>query len=348
MTRSLLRMKRLYAPIAVLAVVSALSILAPAGMVHTQTRDLLEGASGTVDDDDDATDNQESNGLPVLKATDIIIRPGRSGNPIVIEEYKLVFFFIPKVACTEWKLLFRRILGFSPDWDPEIAIQKLHNPAYNGLTYLSSYTKEEAQEMLTSEDWTRAVFVREPKERILSAFLDKMVVNSWYFKHFCCNEKQMGMSDPKARDYCNSRENAEDFPYFLKRTLDCPNEHWDSQANAIDRKWWTMMNFVGYMDNVADDAQRLLQSIKSIDGKTAWDQHGKTGWGESGKSAFMVRDTAHHATNAHDKLRKYYTECEEVFVEKHWASEWEQEAYHFDKIQLFDGKDLSGCFEMRI
>jgi hypothetical protein len=41
----LLRKKRLYAPIALLAVVSALSILAPTGVVHTQTRNLLEVAS---------------------------------------------------------------------------------------------------------------------------------------------------------------------------------------------------------------------------------------------------------------------------------------------------------------
>jgi len=293
--------------------------------------------------DHDATHNKESNGLPVLEATDLIFEPGRWGNPFVLEEYKLVFFTIPKDACSEWKLLFRRMLGL-PDMDLKPHEEKiLHNPSYNGLTYITDYTMEAAQEMLTSEEWTRAVFVREPKERILSAFLDKAVVNSYYFRNRCCSK----LPDPKERTYCNTHNDPKDFPYFLKRTLDCHNKHWNPQAIEIDHKWWKMMNFVGYMDNMSNDAKRLLQKVKNKDGKTAWDEYGKTGWGESGQLGFMARDTtAVHSTNAHDKLRKYYTKCEEAFVEKHWALEWEQDAYHFDKIELYDDKDLTGCGDM--
>ena len=41
----------------------------------------------------------------------------------------------------------------------------------NGLKYLNTYSLSEANEMLTSDKWTRALFVRDPKERSLSAYL---------------------------------------------------------------------------------------------------------------------------------------------------------------------------------
>eukprot|EP00558_Chaetoceros_sp_UNC1202_P006675 CAMPEP_0197257764 /NCGR_PEP_ID=MMETSP1429-20130617/79895_1 /TAXON_ID=49237 /ORGANISM="Chaetoceros sp., Strain UNC1202" /LENGTH=104 /DNA_ID=CAMNT_0042721699 /DNA_START=288 /DNA_END=605 /DNA_ORIENTATION=- len=101
------------------------------------------------------------------------------------------------------------------------------------------------------------------------------------------------------------------------------------------------MTFIGYLHSVAPDAERLLKAIKSSKGTSAWDDFGKTGWGSSGKNAFMVRDTAHHMTHAHDKLRKYYTACDETFVEHHWAGEWEHDTIHFDEFHLFNGTCLN-------
>jgi len=89
--------------------------------------------------------------------------------------------------------------------------------------------------------------------------------------------------------------------------------------------------------------------VKREDGKNAWHEYGKTGWGEDGKIGFMARNyTAAHASNAHEKLRETYTKCDEAFVEKHWALEWEQPAYRFGKIELFDDKDLTGCDDIMV
>lgn len=258
-------------------------------------------------------------------------------NPIVVEEYKLVFFTIPKVGCTEWKHLFRRMMGL-PDIDLDKDFEALHDPHRNGLKYLKYYTPEQQTKILTSDEWTRAVFVREPKERVLSAFLNKFV-NDHMFHDACCHK-----GSQEFRDDCLSRSSTDDFSYFLKRTLDCPNPHWSAQATVLDPLWWEKMTFVGYMDNVVGDAEKLLKSIKSKEGTTAWDDYGKTGWGKDGSYPFMVRDLAPHATNAHDKLRKYYNKCEEAFVEKHWDIEWDFDGYHFDKTSLFENhEDTSNC-----
>ena len=106
-----------------------------------------------------------------------------------------------------------------------------------------------------------------------------------------------------------------------------------------------MINFVGYMDTVADDSRRLLKSLlSSKDGVSAWERYGKTGWGGNRTNSFMesevVVETDVHGTNARDKLRQYYTIDAEKFVEKHWSGEWNHSVYHFDLFHLYDN-DIS-------
>jgi hypothetical protein len=50
---------------------------------------------------------------PIVKKSDIIMSKPLHTNPIVVEEYKLIFFPVPKVGCSEWKLLLRRMMGFT-------------------------------------------------------------------------------------------------------------------------------------------------------------------------------------------------------------------------------------------
>jgi hypothetical protein len=109
--------------------------------------------------------------------------------PIVIPEYNLLFFTIPKTGTTIFKQLFRRMMGFE-NWslkDEDL----VHSPHRNGLKYLYHYSPTEANEMLTSPNWTRAIFVRDPKTRVLSAYLDKALHNHCdYVKRHCCNIKK--------------------------------------------------------------------------------------------------------------------------------------------------------------
>lgn len=314
-----------------------------AKVLSTNTKDTYPPEDDDLEDDDTDDDDTDDTSLEVL-SSDIIYEINRWGDPLVIESYKLVFFTLPKVACTEWKLLFRKMMHL-PTWPDTVPLQKLHDPSYNELLYIHNYTKKEATNMLISEEWTKAVIVREPKERVLSAFLNKFVEEPQFFLNKCCQAHFFPSKEEQL--VCREKKTLGEFTYFLKRTLDCPNPHWTPQTEAIDLKWWNQMDFVGYMHSVAHDAETLLKSITNVENHTiAWEDYGKTGWGSEGNTAFMVRDTAHHATNAHDKLRKYYTPCLEMFVEKHWAVEWEQHVFHFNKFRLFDEHeypDYSEC-----
>lgn len=220
--------------------------------------------------------------------------------PIVIESHKLLFFSIPKCGCTVWKQLFRRMYGFQ-NWNVHNDYLP-HHPQSNGLNYLYHYKPEEAERMLTDPSWTRAIFFRDPKERLLSAYLDKVLHNQGkYVRVHCCQ----GSLSLKMLLKCQiPAEKITDplvpFADFLEKVVPyCSDPHWRAQAYRIPEKYWSYINFVGHMDHIEQDAKALLQRIG------AWDDYGTFGW-EWG-AVFAGAASVAHATDARRKVSAYYT-----------------------------------------
>lgn len=257
--------------------------------------------------------------------------------PVVIEEYNLIFFPIPKVACTEFKLLFHRMMGLPFELPANGEVHTIQNPKLNKLKTLGDYPLWKAEEMMNSPQYTKATFVREPKERILSAFLNKFAQDRSYFRNKCCSDDVLfHQSD---RDRCNVMIQKKNFEYFLKRTQDCFDPHWEPQTYAIDDKWWPKIDFIGYMDSLQEDIRTLLTSLTSNkDNMTAWDKVGKEGWVSSDgiEGGFMEMNGAGHAQNAKDSMLSHYAPGTEKFVELHWKVEWQHASYHFKEFRLFE------------
>jgi hypothetical protein len=259
----------------------------------------------------------------IFKERHFIVRPGDyiydkqswDSSPIVIESHKLVFFSIAKAGCTVWKQLFRRMMGYS-DWLSQDGEKMLpHNPRKNGLKYLDDYSIEQASDMMTSPEWTRAMMVREPKQRFLSAFLDKAVSN--YHRHIvshCCPDE-------------SCVENAQTLAGFLKLATVCQDDHWRPQNLRVDYKYWPYIDFVGHVENAAADARTLLKRIG------AWEEYGETGWGKSGNSSiFESKDTSGagvHATWASMQVWKWYTPEVEAEVETFYRGDYENPLFNF-------------------
>ncbi len=210
-----------------------------------------------------------------------------------------------------------------------------------GLKRLRTFKLQDVQEMMTSEEWTRATFVREPKERILSAFLNKFVESKHYFRYNCCNKQDMPLRIH--REECRNRQEKADFRYFLHMAKFCLDPHWKPQSEIIDLKWWPHISFIGNLQhhNAGSEAKILLKSIRSSkDNLTAWEKFGSTGWGINGTDPFMSSPSASlHPTDARAKLRKYYTKCDELFVEKFATRDYTFSYFHFDKIRMFNRSD---------
>jgi hypothetical protein len=221
-----------------------------------------------------------------------------------------------------WKQLFRRIVGLE-DWRAE-ATKKLlpWNPDVNGLKYLYDYDRETASRMMTSPEYTRAIFVREPKERLLSAYLDKGVGNSWFMFSKCCPTNW------------NCTEAAkESLSTFFDLIQWCENNHWSSQSRRMQEKYWPYINFVGNMESVAADAERLLRQVG------AWEEFGKSDWGKGGNMSIFETKAGGagrmHATNARDRLRVHYTPELEKKVELYYAPDYDNLVMNITRMQIY-------------
>lgn len=248
---------------------------------------------------------------------DLLVQPndvvydteGWETSPIVLEKQKLIFFTVAKNACTTWKQLFRRMMGYQ-DWAVEGTEEMLPwNPRANGLKYLFHYDRATATEMLTSSDWTKAFFVRDPKERLLSAYLDKVKKEPAVVWNTCCIEERDCVSPSSTT-----------FGEFTKLAFECENEHWSPQYSRIEEKYWPYINFVGYMHSIAQDSRRLLQQLG------VWEDVGASGWGEDGSQAIFESRAGSvgrkHATSAGERLKQHYTPLIEKEVEKFYKMDY--------------------------
>jgi len=315
----------------------------------------LESTAVAGDRDDDSNNAAPIDGVVVVELSDRIYRGTKNYkhkfdvSPIVVEEHKLVFFGTPKVACTTFKFLFRKMAGYE-DWDVQETSSLLpHNPASNGLRYLWSYAPEEATRMMNDPTWTRAIFVRDPKTRFLSAFLDKAVSNyGSFFAQQCCpaavschrrrggdeRRKLVGairscrVADGRGGAATTASRCCEEFRAcqeptatiegFLTAIGSCPNPHWDPQSHRMDDKYWKQINFVGSMENIRADAEALLRRIG------AWEAHGATGWGPDRDKPMIDASGSgqSHTTGSSDKIEQWYTPRIERLVEEFYEEDY--------------------------
>lgn len=230
------------------------------------------------------------------------------GSPIVLEKYKLIFFINPKVACSDFKILLRRMHG-DPDIKERKHIHEQHFPQ------LHDYPLDVASDMMNSPDWTKAIFLRDPKERFLSAYLNKAVKDTWYFKQECC--------DLIGEEQCNRYWWS--FEEFVDMTEYCHDVHWNPQYSLVDAKFWPLINFVGDFKDLANESERLLKKI----GNDAWERYGSTGWGEDGTYAMFKSNSAGHKTGSHDKMKLFYTPDLDEVVKERFSKDYQLIDYYF-------------------
>lgn len=235
--------------------------------------------------------------------------------PVVVEDYKLVFFTVPKVACTTWKQLFRR-MGGAHDWASQ-DVQKMipHNPETNGLTYLHHYDLTTANKMMTDPTWTRAIFVRDPKDRFFSAFFDKAKKFPDFLRQKCC---------ASTGDCVETSQTASGFMDLIET---CQNPHWNPQAIRMEDKYWKYINFVGRFEHQFEDAKELLERIG------AWDDYGATGWGKTGDLAIFQRGSniQNHVTHSKSKGSDLLTPSLEQRLAQYYEGDYANPKFGFVK-----------------
>lgn len=250
-----------------------------------------------------------------------------NGSPVVIQEYKLIFFTTAKNACTMWLLLLRRMMHIQKWNEIDIDAEKLlpWNPEYNGLKYLYDYNISYANKIITDPRWTRAIFVRDPKERFVSAYIDKVVRSKNYILNKCCPTKGDCVEPSKA----NITTFLHEVAYF------CHNQHWRPQHMQMTSPQWSYINFVGHMDTLKDDAERLLKRLG------VWEKFGSSGWGSNGKEQIFQSEMQGdntgrmHATNAKRYIRSYITPELEIELNEYYANDYNHPIMKLSNVKIF-------------
>lgn len=240
-----------------------------------------------------------------------------------IPEFKLIFCGIPKSGISEWLRFFRYSMGAKDylSWG--------HFKSDLAQFHVGSLSTSKAQELLFRDpSWTKAVFFRDPAERLLSGYLNKIVGEEWsqskYGKNYTmsfaefvnritkskptkCKTEHSGIDEITGLNTCTD-------PHFRPQMLSCGLDH---LLPAYD--------FIGSFQHISKHTKLLLKKVGM------WDEYGSKyddGNGAMKGSLCMrpspIREanftpdgfnqlsriknrTTSHATQSSKKMSQYYT-----------------------------------------
>ncbi|RUS75971.1 hypothetical protein EGW08_016278 [Elysia chlorotica] len=184
---------------------------------------------------------------------------------LVDDKNKLVFCQIPKVASTTWRRIFLQLTGKVnvPDF-MAISANDVHHKYDSHLTYLSEFSDAEIQHRLRT--YFKFMFVREPFERVLSAYRNKFAAStrsSEYFKWKFGRKIIDKYRKPWLIPTNNTGENVtfEEFVTYLvdDRRRVIMNEHWEL-FHKLCHPCIIDYDFVGHLERIDDDSQFILDS----------------------------------------------------------------------------------------
>jgi hypothetical protein len=236
-----------------------------------------------------------------------------------------LLFTVLKVSSTVFTQVAKRLDG-NPTWPNGCG--HVQNPVQTNLTYLTDVPPHYAEDLLLDPDWTKAIFVRDPKERVLSAYLNKAVGEMEYTKGQCCRQDSeqvhalLDCQDPDSLPTIS-------FGDFLQVVVpQCRDGHWCLQSDLLRPVQWEQVNFVGHFDRLAEDSRRLLEVVN------AWHDYGATGWPNGG--LYAGSSTVQHQTGAHDRMRQYYTPALEAVADAWYQKDYESPYLGLAKYSLFE------------
>lgn len=196
---------------------------------------------------------------------DVDLDPESFRNILVDEQHELLYCYVPKVACTNWKRVLMIATGKWPGNDPmEIPADQAHSPGT--FQRLSNYTLPEIERMLVTYD--KLIVVRHPLERLLSAYRNKLEAkhekSSRYFqtrfgkkiiRRYRRNATELSL---KNGDDATFRE----FVEFITddSANDTRNEHW-KPIYELCQPCLVNYNLVSKYESLVEDATEVLERM---------------------------------------------------------------------------------------
>ncbi|EHB02917.1 Carbohydrate sulfotransferase 13 [Heterocephalus glaber] len=225
------------------------SLSSPLAEVHRQRRDLLRQTCSR------------------LTRRQHLLRPEDLRHVLVDDAHGLLYCYVPKVACTNWKRVLLALSGRARSDPRTIPARQAHAPG--SLPSLADFTPAEINKRLRS--YLTFLFVREPFERLASAYRNKFARP--YSEAF---QRRYGTRivrrlRPRANPDALARGHDVRFAEFLGYLLDPRtrrdepfNEHWE-RAHALCHPCRLRYDVVGKFETLTEDASFVLDLVGEPD-----------------------------------------------------------------------------------
>lgn len=174
---------------------------------------------------------------------------------LVNDEYRFLYCYVPKVACSNWKRVLKVLSGALENVDVNIKMDHRSD-----LVFLSSLKPEEIRYRL--KHYFKFMFVREPMERLLSAYRNKFGEIESYQKKYGV-EIIKRYRKGRAKDAAITGDDvtfAEFVRYLLDEDVERMNEHWMPIYNLC-QPCAVSYDFIGSYEHLESDAEFVLQRV---------------------------------------------------------------------------------------
>ncbi|KAM8921155.1 carbohydrate sulfotransferase 14 [Pelodytes ibericus] len=173
---------------------------------------------------------------------------------LVNDKYRFLYCYVPKVACSNWKRVLKVLDGSLESVDVKTKMD--HK---NDLVFLADLKLEEIQHRL--KHYFKFMFVRDPMERLLSAYRNKFGEIKEYQQKYGMEivrryRKPGGAGGSAGDDVTFS----EFLRYLLDEDVERMNEHWMPMYNLC-QPCAVHYDFFGTYERLREDANQVLESI---------------------------------------------------------------------------------------
>lgn len=206
--------------------------------------------------------------LKRANSTNGTLSPESFRNILVDEQHELLYCYVPKVACTNWKRVLMVATGKWPGTDPlEIPADQAHSPGV--FQRLSNYTLPEIEKKLVTYD--KLIVVRHPFERLLSAYRNKLEAkHAKSSRYFQTRFGKKIIKKYRANATQESLQNGDDvtFREFVEFITDdtengTRNEHW-RPIHELCQPCIVNYNLVSKYETLVEDATEVLERMNVV------------------------------------------------------------------------------------
>ncbi|XP_014324938.2 carbohydrate sulfotransferase 11-like isoform X1 [Xiphophorus maculatus] len=207
-----------------------------------------------------------------------VLSPEDLKHLIVDDKHGLIYCYVPKVACTNWKRVLM-VLSSNGRYSDPLAIPANEAHVAGNLRTLSDFSVTEINQRLRS--YLKFIFVREPFERLVSAYRNKFTrnYNTAFHKRYGTKIIRRHRANPQPEAL--EKGNDVSFREFIQYLVDPQtqreepfNEHWE-RVHSLCHPCLIHYDVVGKYETLEPDAHAVLR-LAGVEGKVQFPTSSKS------------------------------------------------------------------------